>query len=191
MKTLTDLLRDADPLRVEPSRPSPARERVRAAVLSAPRDVGRRRGTPRLTLLAAAVVLVAAVAATKFVWQHASVDAVAAVAFEARLAESGQPIVANRDVQTARAVPGNKPSTFYIEFTFTPEGAEKMRRMTQEHIGDHLELLIDGKVVMAPLIRSAISTSATLTGDYTSDQVRQIIEGILNEKLEVRSEKQP
>ena len=39
------------------------------------------------------------------------------------------------------------------EFTFTPEGAEKMRRMTQEHIGEHLELLIDGKVVMAPLIR--------------------------------------
>jgi len=189
MKTLTDILRDADPLRDELSRPSAARERVRAAVLSAPRDARRRRGAPRLTLVAAAVVLVGAVTATKYVWQHASVDAVAAVQFEARLAESGETIVANRDVQTARAVPGNKPSTFYIEFTFTPEGAEKMRRMTQEHIGEHLELLIDGKVVMAPLIRSAISSAATLSGDYTSDQARQIIEGILNEKLEVRSKK--
>jgi preprotein translocase subunit SecD len=92
-------------------------------------------------------------------------------------------------VQTAIAVPGTKPFTFGIELTFTPEGAEKMRRATQEHIGEHLELVVDGKVVIAPLIRAAISKSATLSGDYTADQTRQIIEGLLNQNLEVRNKK--
>ena len=188
MKTLTDILRDADPLHAESPRREEARERIRRAVLSAPRDVRARRAMPRVTLVAAAVLLVAGVAASRFVWQHASVD-VAAVQFEARVAESGERIVANRDVQTAVAVPGTKPMTFGIELTFTPEGAEKMRRVTQAHIGEHLELIVDGKVVMAPLIRAAISTSAMLSGDYTSEQARQIIEGLLNHNLELRNQK--
>jgi len=189
MKTLSNILRDADPLRDEAPRTAEARQQLRQTVLAAPRDVGQRRATPRLTLLAAAVLVIAGVVATKFAWQHASVDAVAAVQFEARVAESGLTIAANRDVLTAHAVPGSKAGTFGIELTFTPEGAEKMRRATQEHIGEHLELLIDGKVVMAPLIRSAISTSAVLSGDYTADQTRQIIEGLIDEKLELRSKK--
>jgi preprotein translocase subunit SecD len=189
MKTLSDILRDADPLLDDAPRTAGARTRRRQAVLSAPRDVRARQARPRVRLLAAAVLLVAAAAVTKFAWQHASVDAVAAVRFEARLAESGENIAANRDVQSAKAVPGAKPGAFSIELTFTPEGAEKMRRATQTHIGEHLELLIDGKVVMAPLIRAAISTSATLSGDYTSEQARQIIEGIVDQKLEVRNKK--
>jgi preprotein translocase subunit SecD len=189
MKTLSNILRDADPLRDEAPRTAETRQRLRQRVLSAPRDVGQRRATPRMTVLAAAVLVIAGIVATKFAWQHASVDAVAAVQFEARVAESGLTIVANRDVLTAHAVPGSKPGTFGIELTFTPEGAEKMRRATQEHIGEHLELLVDGKVVMAPLIRTAISTSAVLSGDYTADETRQIIEGLLNQKLEMRNQK--
>jgi preprotein translocase subunit SecD len=188
MKTLTDILRDADPLRADAPRTADTRARMRRTVLAAPRDVRHRRSERRLTLLAAAMLLVAAVVAATLAWQHASVD-VAAVQFEARVAESGETIVANRDVRTAIAVPGAKPGTYGVELTFTPEGAEKMRRATQAHIGEHLELLVDGKVVIAPLIRSVISTSATLTGDYTSDEARQIIEGLLNEKLELRSKK--
>jgi hypothetical protein len=188
MKTLTDILRAADPLRADAPRSPEARDRLRRAVLAAPRELRGQRKMPRMTLLAAAVLLVAAVIAATFAWQHASVD-VAAVQFEARLAESGQTIVATRDVQTAIAVPGTKPFTFGIELTFTPEGAEKMRRATQAHIGEHLELVVDGKVVMAPLIRAAISTSATLSGDYTADETRQIIEGLLNQNLELRSKK--
>ena len=188
MKTLTDILRDADPLRGEPTRSAEARSRVRHAVLSAPRAVDARRRLPYRTLVTAAVLLVAGVAATQFGWSSASVD-VAAVQFEARLAESGETIVANRDVQSAVAVPGTKPMTYSIALTFTPEGAEKMRRATAAHIGEHLELVIDGKVVMSPLIRSEISTSATLSGDYTAGQARQIIEGLINQNLKLRNAK--
>src|SRR5690242_5685410 len=183
MKRLTDILRDADPLRADAPPTAEARERMRRAVMSAPR-VRQRRTMPVRTLLTAAVLLVAAVTATKFGWSGASVD-VAAVQFEARLAETGETIVANRDVQTAVAVPGTKPMTYGVELTFTPEGAEKMRRATQAHIGEHLELVVDGRVVLAPLIRAAISTSATLSGDYTAEQVRRIIEGLFDRNLEL------
>jgi preprotein translocase subunit SecD len=121
---------------------------------------------------------------------------VAAMRFEARLAESNQTILGNRDIQTARMVTlhdrdrsGNTLSTFGIELTFTSEGAEKMRRATQEHIGEHLQLTIDGEVVMAPLIRSAISSSAVLSGSYTWEQANRIVDGLLKGKLELRNEK--
>jgi preprotein translocase subunit SecD len=131
-----------------------------------------------------------------FGWRHASVD-VAAMRFEARIAESNQTILLNSDIQTARVVELHDRSTdgrtsrttVGIELTFTPEGAEKMREATRLHVGEHLQLLIDGEVVMAPLIRAPISSSAVLTGNYTHDQARRIIEGLFKSKLELRSEK--
>jgi hypothetical protein len=196
MKTLSDILNDADPVASEPSR-APARAMTRAVVLAGPQHhhhdihpVSRR----RVIALAAALV-VSVAAAGVFAWRHASVD-VAAVQFEARLAESHQTILGNADVQTARVVSlhdrdssGRTKSSFGVALTFTPEGADKMRRATEQHIGEHLELRIDNAVVMAPLIRSAISSSAMLTGDYTSEQASRIVDGLLKSKLEIRNEK--
>ena len=188
MKTLTDILRDADPLRAEPARTALAREQLRRAVLSSGPVPPPRTLVARRTLLAAAVFAIACTIVATFAWNRVSVDAVAAVKFEARLAETGQTIVANRDILRARVVPGSLPSTYGIELTFTPAGAEKMRMATETHIGEHLELLVDGQVVMAPLIRGGISTSATLSGNYSQAQVTRLIEGLLKGKLELRTE---
>ncbi len=196
MKTLSDVLHDADPAASE-SRSTQARAMTRAAVLSGPqhhhdeaRPVSRRR------VLALAGALAAAVVATGvFAWRYASVD-VTAMRFEARLEESHQTILANSDIQTAKVVAlhdrdreGHTKATFGVDLTFTPDGAEKMRQATQEHIGEHLQLMIDNEVVMAPLIRAAISSSAMLTGDYTADQASRIVDGLLKGKLEVRNDK--
>ena len=187
MKTLTDILRDADPLRAEPVRTALAREQLRRAVLSSD-PAPARRTLPRRTLVAAGVFAIVCAIVATFAWTRVSVDAVAAVQFEARLAETGQTIVANRDILSTRVVPGGMPSTYGIELTFTPEGAEKMRMATETHVGEHLELLVDGDVVMAPLIRGVISTSATLSGNYSQAQATRLIEGLLKGKLELRRE---
>lgn len=193
--TVAAMLRDADPMRHETRSPQ-ARALTRARVVSLPASTNASRGFSRRHAFATAAVLGAiAVSGAVFGWRQASVD-VAAMRFEARLAESGQTILANGDIQTARVVTlhdrdrsGNTRSTFGVELTFTPEGAEKMRRATQEHIGEHLQLMIDGSVVMAPLIRSAISSSAMLSGDYTAEQANSIVDGLLKGKLELRNDK--
>jgi hypothetical protein len=185
MKTLSDVLRNADPLRHE-TRTAETRQRLRHAVLSAPRATSPRR-LPRWTaLVAASAFLLGGAAIIRLAVRH---DAVAAMRFEVRLAAAQEAIVDNGDILTADVVPGATPTTFSVALTFTPEGADKMRRATEAHIGERLELLVDGEVVMAPTIRSAISRSATLTGDYSFEEAGRIVEGLLKGKLEVRSEK--
>jgi preprotein translocase subunit SecD len=188
MKTLAEVLREADPALETRSPQSRALTRMR--VLSAHTRPQATHAVSRRRVLALAGTLgIAGIATAMFASRHASVDAIAAVRFEARLAESGETILGNKDILSAKMVPGSAPSTFGIELTFTPEGAEKMRRVTQEHVGEHLQLLIDGEVVIAPLIRAAISDSAVLTGNYTNSEAQRIIEGLLKGKLELRPEK--
>lgn len=190
MNTLSDLLRAADPLRDDAPRNAEARRNLRRIVVSAPRGTTTGRvDSFRRTLVVAVIVGLAGAGVAKFAWRHASVDAVAAMRFEARLAAAQESIVDNRDILTARVVPGGTPTTFGVALTFTPEGAEKMRAATEAHIGEHLDLLVDGDVVLSPVIRSAISTSAALTGDYTYDEAVRIAEGLLKRTLEVRGEK--
>jgi SecD/SecF fusion protein len=116
--------------------------------------------------------------------------------FEARIEGSDEAIIDTHDILTAEAVPlhdkdsnGNTRSSFGIEITFTQEGAEKLRRATQAHIGEHLELLVDDGVVMSPVIRSAISSRAMLTGDYTRADAERIAQALLKGKLDAPSRK--
>src|SRR4051794_8452488 len=112
MKTLTDILRDADPLRAEPARSALARAQLRRAVLSSHPAPIARTLVPRRTLVAAGVFAIVCAMVATFAWKRVSVDAVAAVQFEARLAETGQTIVANRDLLRTRVIPGSMPSTY-------------------------------------------------------------------------------
>ena len=193
MTTLTDVLREADPAMSETRSPQ-ARAMTRSSVLNQPlhhvhemRPVGRRR-----VLTVAAALAAAFMATGVFAWRHLSVDVVAAMRFEARIEGSDDAVIDTHDILTAKAVSlhdkganGRSTSSVGIELTFTGEGAEKMRQATEEHIGERLQLLVDDQVVMSPVIRSPISSSAMLTGDYTRAEAERIAEGLLKGKLEI------
>ena len=53
-----------------------------------------------------------------------------------------------------------------------------MRAATANHIGKHVAILLDGQVVMAPVIRSPIGAAAEITGNYTKSQAERIVRGI-------------
>jgi hypothetical protein len=203
MKKIRELLRDADPLRYEPAWPSGQHDFCRQAFLAAasgaraPADVGSR---SRMAVFA--IVALAAIAASFLgsrVWSVFVSDLQAAVRFEVRLAEdrpapglreakvSGsdrsvylhdEVIVTNSDIAVARVVPGHGPSEYSIGVEFNASGAEKMRAATANHIGKLVAILLDGQVVMAPVLRTPIGASARITGNFKRTQAQRIVNGI-------------
>jgi hypothetical protein len=198
MKTLPELLREADPVGYEPRRSAPHRRTSRQEVLDSPYVVEE---LPRRRIVMAAVVALAVVgiAAGSRYWSHLVVDVVAAVRFEVRLAEENpadglrevvmsgagrriyvhqDAVVTNSDIAQAEVVQGDA-STFNISITFNADGAAKMLRASQNHIGRPMAILIDGEVVMAPVVRAAVTTSAVITGRYTRAVAEKIVAGII------------
>jgi hypothetical protein len=198
MKTIAELLRDADPLSYEPGRSQRARLMSRQDLILAPqpRRVAKL-WTRRRALIAVAVI--AGVAAGAGYWVRGAVDVAAAVRFEARLAEENpgdglrgvvvagssrtiylheDTVVTNSDIASAEVVAGGA-SSFSVAVTFTASGAEKMSRASGSHIGKPLAILIDGEVVMAPVVRAPITTSAVITGNLTKAEAERIVAGIV------------
>jgi len=203
MKNIRELLRDADPLRYEPTWPSGQHIFRRQAVLAAasgaraPAGVGARM---RIGIFATvALIVIAASFLGPRVWSLLVSDLQAAVRFEVRLAEdrpaaglreakvSGsnrsvylhdEVIVTNSDIAGARIVQGGDPSQYGVSVEFNASGAEKMRAATGNHIGKPVAILLDGQVVMAPVLRTPIGASAVVTGNLTRTEAERIANGI-------------
>ena len=202
MRTVSDLLRDADPVSVEPDRLEAERERLRQSIVAAAAGIGASPALSlrrRVVLMAAAAAIVVGIGAGSQIWRHGGATLHAAVRFEVRLAEtkpaadlveagatgSGaviylhrEIIVTNDDIARSRVVQGGGPSQFGVAVEFTPEGAEKMRHATADHVGRPVAILIDGNVVMAPVLRSPIGASALISGDFTQAEAERIVNGL-------------
>ena len=203
MKTVRELLAEADPLQHEPTLPSAERDSRRRAILAAASTLQahvRVQSMSRITLLAfVAATLIVIVSLGSRVWSPFLGQVQGAVRFEVRLAEdkparglretkvgdSGQVIylhsevvVDNGDIASAQVVPGSDPSQYAVDVKFNKSGAEKIRKATGSHIGKPMAILLDGQVVMAPVVRSAIGDSALITGHFTQAQAERIVNGI-------------
>ena len=197
MNTVRDLLRDADPLNADAERLDDARDGIRGAVLDAASvdlpPVSRRR-----VVLGAAASLAAIVIISFLVGLSDQGTVRAAVRFEVRLAETRpapglivarvadserliylhpELIVTNDDIAQSWVAPEGQQN-FSISVQFRDAGAQRMRHATSAHIGRPVAILIDGKVVLAPVLRSAISDVAMITGDYTQAEAERIAAGI-------------
>jgi hypothetical protein len=204
MTKISDLLRDADPLRHEPMFPLDQQNLHRAAVLAAasgaraPSGVRSRPRTAVFATVALAVIVTAFLGSR--VWSVFVSDLqAAAIRFEVRLAEDrpaiglrevklfgpdrsiylhDEMVVTNSDIAVARVAPGVRPSEYVVAIEFNPSGAEKMRAATANHIGKPIAILLDGQVVMAPVLRTLIGASARITGNFTRTQAERIVKGI-------------
>lgn len=199
MKALAELLRDADPLGYEPRRSAHERRMSRQAILDSPRAVEELPRRRTVVVAAVALMLVGIAVGPRY-WSSIAVDVVAAVRFELRLAEVNpadglrefvipdagrkiylhqETVVSNSDIARARVIPGDAASIFSVSVTFNADGAAKILRASQNHIGRPLAILIDGEVVIAPVVRSPITTSARISGNYTKAEAERIVAGIL------------
>ncbi len=198
MTTLPELLRESDPTSYEAPRTAEERRRHRERVVHSPQVVEE---LPRRRIVGAAVVGLAliGVAGGSRYWSRLAVEVVAAVRFEVRLAEENpapglreavvsgserkiylhqETIVTNSDIAQARVVQSDA-STFAVAVTFNTDGAAKMLRASRDHIGRPVAILVDGEVVLAPVVRGPISTSAIISGSYTGAEAERIAAGLI------------
>src|SRR5262245_59499656 len=64
--------------------------------------------------------------------------------------------VKNEDIAEASIDEENKPDPL-LKLKFTKQGQQKMEKLTKDHLDKPLAVLVDGKVVAAPIIRSTLS----------------------------------
>lgn len=204
MKNVGELLRDADPLRDESLASPDQRNLQRKAVLAAASSIHAREGSESrrwITLLATAVLIVIAVSfLAARLWSPHVGNVEAAIRFEVRLAEDKPAaglreakilgtdrsiylhdgvIVTNDDIASAQIIRvGGESRHYNVGIEFNASGAEKMRNATGKHIGKPVAILLDGQVVLAPVLRSPIGGSAVITGSLTKAQAEKIVSGI-------------
>ena len=86
----------------------------------------------------------------------------------------------NADIASARAgEDANKKPI--IEITFSKDGAKKMAALSEAQKDKRIAILIDGKVVSAPVVRAKFSARAQITGSFTKAEVEKMVKAI-NEK---------
>lgn len=81
------------------------------------------------------------------------------------------------DVADVKAARDERDSP-QVELVFTAQGGAKMRKLTSSNNGKRLAILVGGKVVTAPTIRSTIGDRAVITGRFSPAEVEQMVRTI-------------
>jgi len=81
--------------------------------------------------------------------------------------------VTGRDLKTARPGLGqfNQP---IVEFSLTPDGAQKFGELTGSNINKPLAIVLDGRVVSSPNIHSKITDNGQIEGGFTQQQAQDL-----------------
>jgi preprotein translocase subunit SecD len=83
-----------------------------------------------------------------------------------------------KDVSKAQAIE-DKKAGFAIEIVLTKEGQKKLAKLTEEHVNKPLAILVDGKVIAAPIVRDKLEGGkAVITGNFTKAEAEKIAKGI-------------
>jgi preprotein translocase subunit SecD len=66
-----------------------------------------------------------------------------------------------------------------VDLSFNETGKEKLARITSEHIGERIGILVDGRLVSAPTINAPILEGrAMIAGYFTEEQAHHMAAGI-------------
>lgn len=70
-----------------------------------------------------------------------------------------------------------------IMFVLTEAGKAKFAKLTQENIDKSLGIVVEGKLISAPIIKSAIpGGKAVVAGNFSVDEASRIVDTILGKK---------
>lgn len=89
---------------------------------------------------------------------------------------------------------GEFKSDIVVRFEFDKEGGKRFYDLTSENIGKRLAIVLDGEVISAPGISSAIGSTGQITGSFTPEEARTLAKllksGSFKAKVEFIEERQ-
>lgn len=94
-----------------------------------------------------------------------------------------EPALTNSDIARAD-VTVDEDGYSAVTISIAPEAQFRMRRLTSKNRGRRLAILIDQKLLTAPIIRWEIGESAMITGRFTPEEAQRIADSLNNGRLE-------
>jgi len=85
---------------------------------------------------------------------------------------SKEALITNKDLISARVV--ENEGLLRIDVKFTEEGAERMSRASAANIGKRIAIVVDGKVLSAPIVMGVISDTAAISGPFTREEAERL-----------------
>src|SRR3984893_14176655 len=77
------------------------------------------------------------------------------------------PIITGRDLRSATAIPStDNPGSYEVNFTLSTDAARRFGPFTEQNVGRPMAIVLDRKVVSAPVIQSRIEDSGRITGRF-------------------------
>jgi hypothetical protein len=84
--------------------------------------------------------------------------------------------VTGKDLESVR--PDKTGDVPAVRFTLTKEGGDRLFALTDANKGQRLAVVVDGRVVMAPMIQAAIGTRGQISGGFTPGEIDDIIKAL-------------
>jgi preprotein translocase subunit SecD len=87
---------------------------------------------------------------------------------------ASNPIVRGQDLRDARAEQGQMPGTWNTAFVISQDAAKRFSAYTASHIGQRSAIVLDGKVLEAPVIKGQISDQGVIEGAATQQDANDL-----------------
>ena len=83
-------------------------------------------------------------------------------------------LLTGHNIDDARPASGNTTFDIVVLMDFDGEGTRKFAKITGDHVGEHLAILLDDTVQSAPVIETQIFGSASITGNFTFEEANYL-----------------
>lgn len=109
----------------------------------------------------------------KFAWDQHSDNSNACL--YALKSENGKALIDEKDIESVKSGQDKATKANVVDFTLKKSAAEIWADATKRNIDHAIAIVLDGKVLSAPIVRSAINEGkCEISGNYTEDQVKFI-----------------
>jgi preprotein translocase subunit SecD len=88
-------------------------------------------------------------------------------------------LLSNADIESATAQPDDYGSAYQINIVFTEEGGARFADITGRSIGQKIAILVDGRLVSAPVVEAPIlNGKAVIRGNMSREEAERLARGI-------------